>query len=424
MQPNRPHFYAIFVFCILGFVSGLPYALVTSTFQAWLSMSSISVQSLGWLGLVTMPYALKPLWAFGIDWLRHQRRVPLSYCYIVVACALAVVFYLIARCQNPSHWQTIALVVTAAVLSATTDICVDAMRICFVDKAYQGLVTSWFVICYRVAFVLSGGLGLVFAKFYGWHALYSIMAVTLLLSCMAGYIGVSRLLVPAANESQQGQSLPSKHAHNTLKQLLTWFQTARSQVLSLLVFLFLFKFHGIFLGSLLQVFLLRETGMTLAFIGLAQKTVGMLATFLGGIVGGLLSRYYSHAFGVRLTVLLQGLATLILLSIAMGAVSPTQGIVAMAMYMESFCLGISTTFVTVLITRRCDVRLAATQYALFTAIIDWERTLVSPISAWVQSSYGWPGYFMVSLMMMPFVWLFVSRHAVSTAVTQSNPVAI
>lgn len=415
MLALRPHLYYIFVFCILGFVSGLPYALVTSTFQAWLSVSSISVQSLGWLGLVTMPYALKPLWAFGIDWLRNQRRVPLPYCYIIVACSLAVVFYLIALCENPSDWQTIALVVIAAVLSATTDICVDAMRICFVDKPYQGLVTSWFVICYRVAFVLSGGLGLVFAKFYGWHALYSTMAVIMLLSCITGYFGVSRLSVTFANQSKQSNLMTSNHKTNTLKQLLTWFYAGRSQVLSLLVFLFLFKFHGIFLGSLLQVFLLRETGMTLAFIGVAQKSVGMLATFLGGIIGGLLSRYCSHAFGVRLTLLLQGLATSILLCITLGVLPPTQGIVAMAMYMESFCLGISTTFVTVLITRRCDVTLAATQYALFTAIIDWERTLISPVSAWVQSSYGWPGYFIVSMTMMPFVWLFVSRYAVTTS---------
>ena len=424
MRTNRSNLSIILLFSILGFVSGLPYALVTSTFQAWLSVTQISVQSLGWLGLVTLPYALKPIWAIFIDWLRYNGRVSLAFCYLVVAASLSLVFYYIALSTHPTDLRTIILVITAATLSATTDICVDAMRICYVDKPYQGLVTSWFVICYRIAFILSGGLGLVFAKYYGWHALYTMMAVIMLISSSVGYIGVCCVVPSMQPPELQGVSSPVHVQQSLLQQLVVWFRSAHSQVLPLLLFLFLFKFHGIFLGSLLQVFLLRETGMTLAFIGLAQKTVGMLATFLGGVIGGLLTRYYSTRFGVRLTLSLQLVATSILMCIAFDVLSPTPIIVAVAMYMESFCLGISTTFVTVLITRRCDVKLAATQYAFFTAVIDWERTLISPVSAWVQSAYGWPGYFLVSLLMMPLVWMMITRYAQSDSTAQLNPLAV
>lgn len=57
--------------------------------------------------------------------------------------------------------------------------------------------------------------------------------------------------------------------------------------------------------------------------------------------------------------------------------------------------------VTVLITKNCDAKLAATQYAFFTAAIAWERTLVGPLAGYVQAALGWSGYFAFSMAMFP-----------------------
>ena len=60
-----------------------------------------------------------------------------------------------------------------------------------------------------------------------------------------------------------------------------------------------------------------------------------------------------------------------------------------------------------MITRRCD-RKRATQYALFTAMIDWQSGADFTILCSGSTNLGWSGYFFVSTM-IPFVWWAVSR---------------
>src|SRR3990167_5821704 len=51
----------------LGFSSGLPLALISSTLQAWYTVSGVSLITIGWLTLVGQPYAYKFLWAPLLD---------------------------------------------------------------------------------------------------------------------------------------------------------------------------------------------------------------------------------------------------------------------------------------------------------------------------------------------------------------------
>jgi PAT family beta-lactamase induction signal transducer AmpG len=416
-MPTKQHDYQIIaLFCLMGFVSGLPYALVTSTFHAWLSVSDVSIQYVGWFGLVAIPFALKPLWATMVDWLRTRCRWPLERVYLLVTSLLAAILLLVSYSYGATAQTTVVCMTLGCFLCATADISIDAMRICYVTSHLQGLVTSWFVIFYRVAFVLSGGLALVFAQHTGWSHLYFYMG---LLYCLTSYIGYFSIV---CSRNLLQKQAPVQAKESMVHDVWHWFTNSRREILTVVCFLLLFKFHGIFLTSLLQVFLLRETGMSLAFIGLMQKSFGMIATFLGGLLGGYLSKYLTVAHGVRLTIVLQLIAAAIFMSMASGALIPTPWLVAAAVYMESFCLGISTTFVTVMITRRCDLTLAATQYALFTAMIDWQRALISPLSAAVQTNLGWSGYFFVSTVMIPFVWWAVSRRRAPLSFT--DPVTI
>ncbi|HES76186.1 MAG TPA: muropeptide transporter AmpG, partial [bacterium] len=43
----------------LGFASGLPLPLSSSTIQAWLTVENISILTIGWFALTGLPYTLK-----------------------------------------------------------------------------------------------------------------------------------------------------------------------------------------------------------------------------------------------------------------------------------------------------------------------------------------------------------------------------
>jgi MFS transporter, PAT family, beta-lactamase induction signal transducer AmpG len=62
----------------LGFASGLPLALTGQAMQAWLAVDGVDIATIGFLGLVGVPYTFKFLWAplmdrFELPWLGRRR---------------------------------------------------------------------------------------------------------------------------------------------------------------------------------------------------------------------------------------------------------------------------------------------------------------------------------------------------------------
>ena len=48
---------------LLGFASGLPLALTGQAMQAWLTVDGVDVATIGFFGLIGVPYSFKFLWA-------------------------------------------------------------------------------------------------------------------------------------------------------------------------------------------------------------------------------------------------------------------------------------------------------------------------------------------------------------------------
>ncbi|MCL7680524.1 muropeptide MFS transporter AmpG, partial [Klebsiella pneumoniae] len=51
------------ILLILGFASGLPLALTSGTFQAWMTVEISDLQTLGFFPLLAQPYVFDLLWA-------------------------------------------------------------------------------------------------------------------------------------------------------------------------------------------------------------------------------------------------------------------------------------------------------------------------------------------------------------------------
>jgi MFS transporter, PAT family, beta-lactamase induction signal transducer AmpG len=52
---------------MLGFLSGLPFALTDDAFRAWMSKANLDLSTIGWFSLVALPYSLKFLWSPVLD---------------------------------------------------------------------------------------------------------------------------------------------------------------------------------------------------------------------------------------------------------------------------------------------------------------------------------------------------------------------
>ncbi len=182
---------------LLGFASGLPLALTGQAMQAWLSMEGIDIATIGFLSLVGLPYTFKFLWAplmdrFELPWFGRRRGW-----LVLTQLLLAAGLFAMAGTSPGSATQTFALLaLVVAFLSASQDVAYDAYRTDLLPAAHRGVGSSLYVLGYRMAMILSGGIAFIWTDphqggGWTWPEVYRVMALI-----MVGAAAVSAFLVP------------------------------------------------------------------------------------------------------------------------------------------------------------------------------------------------------------------------------------
>ncbi|HEX6018332.1 MAG TPA: MFS transporter [Burkholderiaceae bacterium] len=188
------------VVTVLGFASGLPLALTGQALQAWLSVEGIDIATIGFLSLVGLPYTFKFLWAplmdrFELLPLLGRRRGWL----IVTQLALAATLLLLAATPPKQALQVFALLALAvAFVSASQDVVVDAYRTELVLPGERGLASSLYVLGYRLAMIVSGGIALIWTDAtqgggWTWSEVYRTMAWLMVAGALFSLLALPRL---------------------------------------------------------------------------------------------------------------------------------------------------------------------------------------------------------------------------------------
>ncbi|WP_225206857.1 AmpG family muropeptide MFS transporter [Novosphingobium huizhouense] len=164
-----------------GFSSGLPYALLIGTLNAWLGEKKIDLATIGVLSWIGLSYSFKFLWSPLVDRLPlpgldrlGRRKSWILLCQMV----LVLGFGGLAATNPATAIGTFALFAFfAAFASATQDVAVDAWRIEVADEATPvELLSSIYQFGYRIASIVGGALALVMAGRMSWPLVYLSMA--------------------------------------------------------------------------------------------------------------------------------------------------------------------------------------------------------------------------------------------------------
>jgi PAT family beta-lactamase induction signal transducer AmpG len=164
-----------------GFSSGIPFALLIGTLNAWLGDAGVNLATIGVLSWIGLGYAFKFLWSPLVD----QVKLPLlgqlgrRKSWIVLCQLGLIVSFVGLGLGDPAHHiGTFAIfAVIGAFSSATQDIAVDAWRIDVADERTPvELLSAVYQFGYRIASIVGGAIALVMAARMPWGTVYLIMA--------------------------------------------------------------------------------------------------------------------------------------------------------------------------------------------------------------------------------------------------------
>ncbi|UVC30334.1 muropeptide MFS transporter AmpG [Pantoea sp. SOD02] len=370
------------VLLLLGFASGLPLALTAGTLQAWMTVENVDLKTIGFFSLVGQAYVFKFLWSPMMDrytppFLGRRRGWLLVTQLALIGGIIAMGF------MQPSRDLTLlaALAVLVAFCSASQDIVFDAWKTDVLPPEERGSGAAITVLGYRLAMLISGGLALWLAdRYLGWQATYWLMALLMLPGLIATLL---------AKEPE----MPAREPHS-LRQAVTFplkdfFQ--RNNAWLLITLIILYKLGDAFAASLTTTFLIRGVGFSAGDVGLVNKTLGLLATIIGALYGGVLMQRLSLFRALMIFGVLQAVSNFAYWLLAV--TPPHLWSMASAVFIENLCGGMGTAAFVALLMTLCNKSFSATQFALLSALSAVGRVYVGPAAGWLVELWGWPTFY-------------------------------
>ncbi len=369
---------------LMGVASGLPFNLTLSTLQAWLADAKIDIKTIGWFGLVGLPYTFKWLWAPLLDRylppLLGRRRG-----WIVILQALLALDIALMATSDPGTmiFRLEIFAVVLVFLSASQDIVIDAYRVDLVPPQERGLASAVTSFGYRGAAMFASSVVILIASFVGWHLAYGTVAVVMALMIWA------TLWAP---EPQMPVRLPSTLAQAVVDPFVDFLRHPHAWGLLLLVPLY--KVGDAFALTLYSAFMIKGVGFSLAELSIAGKANMTISTLIGTAIGG----WLYLRWGLFRSLLTLGIAqsVTLLLFLWLAYAGKKVWLLVLVTSVDTLAGGMGQAAFTAFLMCLCTPAYSATQYALLSALASVARVGMQPVAGYVVARLGWANFFLIT----------------------------
>ena len=384
----------------LGFASGLPFYLTSTTLQAWMTQANVDLTTIGIFSLVGLPYSLKFLWAPLLDryvppFLGRRRG------WLVITQVLLMLGIAAMSLHDPRlGLQALAFnAIFIAFFSATQDVAGDAYRTDVLHHREMGAGAAIWVLGYRIALLLTGALAFVLADRMPWPAVYLILSSLMLVGIIASFL---------APEPALDDKAPTSLAEAVILPFNEFF--TRSGVVRgflVLLFIVLYKYSDSLVSVMGTPFLL-QAGYTQTEIGVIRGGAGLIATIVGVIAGGALLAKIGNNKSLWIVAVLQAVSNLGYY--ALSVMDENRTWLLGVIIVENFIMGLATAALLAFMMMMCNKRFSATQFALLSSLVAASRDILTAPSGGIAEGTGWPLFFLITiaagipaLLMLPFI---------------------
>jgi MFS transporter, PAT family, beta-lactamase induction signal transducer AmpG len=368
----------LFWVSMLYFAEGFPFGIVVDNLPVYFRVHGISLTEIGLMSLLTAPWTLKVLWAPLVD--RFGSRQ--SWCVSgLLTMALVMAGLPLFNPSAPSIWLWGALLLFTTA-SATQDIAIDAYTIELLSPGEEGVANGVRLSAYRVALIVGGGGLVILAAPLGWTVVF--YAGAAILAGLALLAARSPALTTPPGDPQQSWFQP----------LLQWLKRPGAPMVFL--FVLTYKLGEFSMGPMVKPFWV-DRGLSLTDIGLISTTLGVGASIVGSLAGGVLTTRWGTFHALWCLGLVQAFSHFGYIAVAQFDLG--RPAIYASSLCESFAAGLATAAFLSFLMRICDKRRAATEYALLSAIYGFTRSVAGAFSGWGTTHLGYATYFFVTFLL-------------------------
>jgi PAT family beta-lactamase induction signal transducer AmpG len=414
----------LFLLSFLSLASGMPLGWVLNSYQFFLVGLGVPKTTLGLLSGVSIAWTVKFLWSPLVDryapaWPGRRRSwVMIAQLALAAAfAALAAFAWKVRGTTSGLPGSELALAATLAFLvaffSATQDIAYDAYAVEAIRPEEQGPVSGLRIAWYRVGMLVAGAATVSLSDWLPWPVLFLGLG-----AIFVAFVPVTL----AAPEPERPSAPPRSLSSAVVEPFRTFFR--RPEAISIALFLFFYKFGDNMGGTMVNPFL-KDLCFSNAEAGAAIKTLGILATIGGSLLGGALLLRLGLGRGLWIYGFLQAGANLLYSLAALSRNAPldlhqcaalpaidlaTRAATYTAIAGEWAAQGMANAALSVFLLRICEKRYSATQFALLSSLFGLGRWASGLPSGWLADRLGYPLFFAVCATVMAIPgFLFLQR---------------
>jgi PAT family beta-lactamase induction signal transducer AmpG len=384
--------YKILFMFFHGISAGLPLLLVGSTLQAWMTESEIDMKLIGAASLLQLPYTLKFLWAPLIDRFQIPFLGRRKGWILVNQIFLSLFLILLGNTDPKTNLSLLGIYAfMVAFFSANQDIAIDAYRREILEDNQLGLGSSMYIVGYRIAILISGGLALGLAESIPWDQVYTILSIVM------GALAVISLLAP---KEDLKLTSPKTFKETVVEPFTEFF--SREKPWLILLFILMFKMGDSMAANLTVPYFLKMN-FTKEQIAIIVKGFGLFSTIGGGLLGGIIMIKWGIYRSLWYFGILQALSTLAFVLVEM---NPTIPVLSFVIAFENVSSGLGTSAYSAFIASITNKKFTATQFALLTALMAVPRVIVSAPTGILQEYFGWGWFFTIcTVIAIPGMYL-------------------
>jgi PAT family beta-lactamase induction signal transducer AmpG len=368
----------------LYFVQGMPFGFVTGALSLYLLDRGVEAKALGFLGVLFLPYWLKPLWAPLVDRfgsVRFGRRrswiLPLQLLLAGISFGAS---FAVARGGNAASFAwVLGLVLLMNVFAAAQDVAVDGLAVDLLGPRELGMGNAAQVSGYKLGGWTTGGV-LVWQldAVGGWPGLFRVIS----LAALAGFA-----IALAFREPPSPQARAAEAGAWRMRDVLLQLRRAVGVpgTAWLLIFIGTYKLGESMVDVYFRPFL-KDSGVRTQDIGLWVGTLGNAVSVLGSIAGGVLASRISPLLAVAWTAVLRVLPLAGEWGLAVAG--PTAGTVVAITCAENLFGGALTTAMFAFMMARVDRRVGASHFTLFATVELLGKMPGGPLAGLMRGA-GW-----------------------------------